>query len=183
MIGRIGAVRCRACTWLFSSMQSTTAFSGGCRYSPTTARTLASSSGSVENLNVSIRQGCRFQSRQIRATVAKPTPSSPANSRLDQCVTPSRCGGGVNVATTTCASSTRRGRPDRGRSSSAALPGQQHDPGPLRQPGPNPRGPYPGAQRRLVLAPDFQASSTRHTALSQPGTVKSLLTRDTSTRG
>ena len=47
-----------ACTWLFSSMQSTTAFSGGCRYSPTTSRTLASSSGSVENLNVSTRQGC-----------------------------------------------------------------------------------------------------------------------------
>ena len=63
-----------------------------------------------------------------------------------------------------------------------ALPGQQHDPGPLRQPGPNPRGPHPGTQRRLVLAPDFQASSSRHTALSQPGTVKSLLTRDTRCR-
>ena len=40
-------------------------------------------------------------------------PSSAASSRLDQCVTPSRCGGGVNVATTTSASSTRRGRPER----------------------------------------------------------------------
>lgn len=40
----------------FSSTHSTTAFSGGFRYSPTTSRTLASSSGSVENLNVSYRQ-------------------------------------------------------------------------------------------------------------------------------
>ncbi len=106
----------------FSSMQSTTAFSGGCKYSPTTSRTFASSSGSVENVNVSTRQGCRSQLRQIRATVAKPTPNSAASSRLDQCVTPSRRGGGVNVATTTCASSTRRGRPERFRSSSARSP-------------------------------------------------------------
>src|SRR5439155_6256680 len=40
--GRIGAVRCRACTCDFSSMQSTTAFSGGFKYNPTTSRTLAS---------------------------------------------------------------------------------------------------------------------------------------------
>ena len=113
---------------LFSSRQSTTAFSGGCRYSPTTSRTLASSSGSVENLNVSTRQGCSFQSRQIRATMAKPTPSSAASSRLDQCVTPSRCGGGVSVAATTCASSTRRGRPDRLRSCSAASPPRRSGP-------------------------------------------------------
>jgi threonine dehydrogenase-like Zn-dependent dehydrogenase len=36
--------------------------------------------------------------------------------------TPSRCGGGFNVAVTTSASSTRRGRPDRLRSSRAASP-------------------------------------------------------------
>ena len=103
-------------------MQSTTAFSGGSRYSPTTSRTLASSCGSVENLNVSTRHGCRPQLRQIRETVANPMPSSAASSRLDQWVTPSRSGGGVNVAATTCASSTRRGRPDRLRSCSAPSP-------------------------------------------------------------
>jgi hypothetical protein len=37
---------------------STIAFSGGARYSPTASVTLAISSGSVENLNVSARQGC-----------------------------------------------------------------------------------------------------------------------------
>jgi hypothetical protein len=38
-------------------MESTTALSGGFRYSPTTSRILASSCGSVENLNVSRRHG------------------------------------------------------------------------------------------------------------------------------
>ena len=52
-IGRIGAVRSSAWIWDFSSIESTTALSGGFRYSPTTSRTLASSCGSVENLNVS----------------------------------------------------------------------------------------------------------------------------------
>jgi hypothetical protein len=39
-------------------MLSTIAFSGGARYRPTTSVTLATSSGSVENLNVSLRHGC-----------------------------------------------------------------------------------------------------------------------------
>jgi hypothetical protein len=39
-------------------MLSTIAFSGGLRYNPTTSLTLAINSGSVENLNVSARQGC-----------------------------------------------------------------------------------------------------------------------------
>ena len=58
--GTIGAVRSSARTWLFSSRHRTTAFSGGSRYSPTTSRTLASNSGSVENLNVSRRHGCTW---------------------------------------------------------------------------------------------------------------------------
>ena len=100
-------------------MHTTMAFSGGCMYSPTTSRTFASSSGSVENLNVSIRQGCRFQSCQILATVAKRIPSSLPSSRLDQCVTPNVAGGLVNVATTTCSAATGadllwRVRTDRG---------------------------------------------------------------------
>src|SRR5680860_1119672 len=101
--GRIGAVRSSACTWDFSSMHTTTAFSGGLRYRPTTSRTLASSSGSVENLKVSTRHGCSFHLRQIRATVAKEMPSCAASSRLDQCVTPSSGGGGCKVVTTTVA--------------------------------------------------------------------------------
>ena len=74
--GRIGAVRSSAWIWDFSSTHSTTAFSGGSRYSPTTSRTLASSSGSVENLNVSARHGCRPHLRQILATVTLLIPSS-----------------------------------------------------------------------------------------------------------
>ena len=41
-----------------SSTESTTAFSGGSRYSPTTSVALATSLGSVENLGVSRRHGC-----------------------------------------------------------------------------------------------------------------------------
>jgi hypothetical protein len=46
-----------------------------------------------------------------------PVPVVAANSRVDQCVTPSRSGGGSNVVATTSASSTVRGRPGFGRSS------------------------------------------------------------------
>jgi hypothetical protein len=82
--GRTGWVRSSAWIWDFSSRHSTTALSGGSRYSPTTSQTLASSSGSVENLNVAVCQGLRPCSRQTRATVLWLQPSSPASSRLDQ---------------------------------------------------------------------------------------------------
>lgn len=89
------------------------------------SRTLASSSGSVENLNVSVRCGWMSHLRQIRATLAKEIPSSRPSSRADQCVTP-RCSGGTppsaSVLTTTSISSIRAGRPDRGRSTSAFTP-------------------------------------------------------------
>jgi hypothetical protein len=51
-MGSIGAVRSRAWIWDFSSTHSTTAFSGGARYSATTSVTFAITSGPVENLNV-----------------------------------------------------------------------------------------------------------------------------------
>jgi len=76
----------------------------------------------VENVNVSAFQGFRPQRRQIRATVAKLTPSRSASSRTDQCVTPSPAGGGSSVAAMTACSSCTAGRPERGRSSSAANP-------------------------------------------------------------
>ena len=68
-------MRSKAWIWVFSSTQTTTAFCGGFMYSPTTSRTFASNSGSVENLNVSTRQGCKSQRRQILATVPLPIPS------------------------------------------------------------------------------------------------------------
>ena len=87
-----------------------------------TSRTLASSCGSVENLNDSVRQGCSPYSRHTLATFTFDRPSSAASSRLDQCVTPSRCGGGSKVASTMATSSVVRGLPGRGRSSSPPVP-------------------------------------------------------------
>src|SRR3712207_8983097 len=79
-------------------MQSTTAFSGGCRHSPTTSRILVSRGGSVENLNVCVRHGCTPKRCQIRAMVVcemgVPSPASAeASSREDQWVTPKAVGG------------------------------------------------------------------------------------------
>ena len=88
--GRTGWVRSSAWIWDFSSTQTTIAYAGGSRYSPTTSRTLASSSGSVENLNVSVRHGRISCSAHTRATVLWLIPSWSANSREDQWVTP-RC--------------------------------------------------------------------------------------------
>ena len=52
--------------------------------------------GSVENLNVSRRHGCSFQSRQIRATDANEIPRCLPSSRADQCVTPNDSGGALH---------------------------------------------------------------------------------------
>ena len=121
-MGRIGAVRSRACSRDFSSTQSTIALSGGARYSPMTSVTLATSSGSVENLKVSERHGWTPYSRQHRATVALPTPSLAASSLLDQWVTPSDLGGGLRVAAMIRSCLTCRGRPDRASSCSPSMP-------------------------------------------------------------
>ena len=103
-------------------MQTTTALAGGSRYRPTTSRILASSSGSVLNLNVSTFHGCRPHRRQIRATVAKLIPTCSPINRADQCVTPKLAGGGTKVAATTAVWSWIAGRPDRSRSFKAVSP-------------------------------------------------------------
>src|SRR5512146_2025620 len=81
-MGSDGWVRSNAYTWLFSSRHSTTAFSGGFRYSPTTSTSFSSNRGSVDNLNVSTRCGCSPRARQTRCTVSRltppPAPPSPA---------------------------------------------------------------------------------------------------------
>jgi hypothetical protein len=115
-------VRFSAWIWLFSSTHSTIALVGGFKYSPMTSRAFASSSGSVENLNVSRRHGCTRYLRQARATVADPMPRCRPSNREDQCVTPSESGGGSNVAARIAASSIVLGRPLRGSSSSPAIP-------------------------------------------------------------
>ena len=87
-----------------------------------TSRTLASSCGSVENLKLSVRHGCSPHSRHTSATLTLEMPSSAASSRDDQCVTPSRFGGGSSVASTMATSSVVRGLPGLGRSSSPPVP-------------------------------------------------------------
>lgn len=65
--------------------------------------TLPTSSGSVENLNVSTRHGWTPYSRHAVATVLFPMPRCRASSLVDQCVTPYFFGGGANVTDTTFA--------------------------------------------------------------------------------
>jgi len=73
--------------------------------------TLPTSSGSVENLNVSAFHGLTPKSFHAWAIVTWLTFNRAASSRLDQCVTPRLFGGGVNVAVITAERSTLRGRP------------------------------------------------------------------------
>ena len=121
-IGSIGAVRSSAWIWDFSSTHNTIAFSGGSRYSPTTSMTLATSSGSVENLNDLARHGCTPYSRQPWRLRGSEIPRWRASSRDDQCVTPYFFGGGVNVAAITFARSIVAGPP--GPFAHPAKPGQ-----------------------------------------------------------
>src|SRR5512142_619884 len=97
-MGSDGWVRSNACTWLFSSRHSTTAFSGGFRYSPTTSTSFSSNRGSFDSLNVSTRCGCSPRARQTRCTVSRLTPTRAAIVRVDQCVAPG--GASCNVTRT-----------------------------------------------------------------------------------
>ena len=119
IIGSTGADRSRAWIWDFSSTQSTSAFSGGSRYSPTTSRTLSMNCGSLLILKVSTRCGLSPNAFQIRPTVDFDSPDSLAIDARDQCVASS--GWRSSVATTTasiCSSPIVRGAPGRGSSAS-----------------------------------------------------------------
>src|SRR3989304_2590383 len=85
-IGKPGCVRSNACTCAFSSTHSTTALSGGFRYTPTTSVSFSTNRLSLDNLNVSIRWGFRPCASHIRCTVDLPTPFALAIERTDQCV-------------------------------------------------------------------------------------------------
>src|SRR5262245_50084207 len=66
IIGSTGADRSNAWIRDFSSTHSTSAFSGGSRYNPTTSRTVATNCGSLDSLKVSTRCGCSPNAFQIR---------------------------------------------------------------------------------------------------------------------
>jgi hypothetical protein len=84
--------------------------------------TFATSSGSVENLNVSDRHGCTPTSRQAFATVLLLVPRWAASNRDDQWVIPNFFGGGFRVTEMIFDRSTSRGRPDRGSSINPSIP-------------------------------------------------------------
>ena len=117
IIGNAGCERASACTWLFSSTLSTTAASGGFRYSPTMSYTFSTNSGSVDSLNVSVRCGCNPNACQIRPIVDRDRPERSAILRLDQCVAFSGVDSSVSTTTrSTCSTLIVRGRPGLGSS-------------------------------------------------------------------
>ena len=84
--------------------------------------TFATSSGSVENLNVSAFHGRIPNSFHALVMVTWLTFSRAASSRLDQCVTPRLAGGGTSVSATIWRWSMVRGRPGRSSSTRPATP-------------------------------------------------------------
>jgi hypothetical protein len=83
---------------------------------------LATSWGSVENMNVSLRHDWAPYSRHAAAAMVESLiPRCRRSGRLDQCVTPYFTGGGASIDTTS-ARSIIRGRPERGSASNPASP-------------------------------------------------------------
>src|SRR5918993_1405585 len=85
-MGRPGWVRSSAWIWLFSSIDSTTAWAGGSTYRPTTSLNFSANCGSLESLNVFIRCGVRPLACQMRCTLTAPMPAALAIARTLQCV-------------------------------------------------------------------------------------------------
>src|SRR5580692_6738642 len=85
----MGCVRSSAWHWLFSSTHSTSAFSGGLRYRPTTSRSFSMKNGSVDSLKLSLRCGWRPSSLKYRWTLVAEIVVSAAIVRTLQCVEPS----------------------------------------------------------------------------------------------
>ena len=99
VMGRDLCVRPKACLRGFSSTESTTAWSGGLTWSPTTSRTLISNLGSRETLNVFTWCGLRpWRRRMLRTVVASMPPISPASALRVQC---RACFGGGDMARST----------------------------------------------------------------------------------
>src|SRR5450755_4245037 len=129
IIGSTGWERSSAWIWLFSSTHSTTAFSGGSWYSPTTSTTFSTKNGSVDSLKESCRCGLRSNLFQIRPTVDFDSPVRLAIEARDQCVSLP----GVDSSVATITSSTWSSRIRGGLLIGPALRAAQHDLRPQRQ--------------------------------------------------
>ena len=113
-----GCVRSSAWICDFSSTHSTSARSGGFRYSPTMSRTFSMNSGSFDSLKVSVRCGWRPNARQmrlmalwVRPQLARHRPRAPVR-RVPRVVSSVRV-----ITRSTSASVIVRGAPGRGSSS------------------------------------------------------------------
>ena len=96
--GSPGWVRSSACIWVFSSQQSTTALSGGARYSPITSQNFASKCLSLDSLNWRFRCGLMSLAAHSRCTLAFEMPAAAAMVRQLQ---RPRCAGGLPTVSST----------------------------------------------------------------------------------
>ena len=111
----------RSSAWMldFSSTHSTTAASGGLRYSPTMSRTLSMNWGSVDSFQAASRCGLSPKARQIPTMAVWLIPLAWAMERVDQWVASVGVSSSVLVITaSTWASVIVRGTPGRGSSTS-----------------------------------------------------------------
>ena len=112
-------MRSRAWMPVFSSTQSTTAASGGFKYSPATSLTLSMNCGSGDSLNSSVRWGLSPNACQMECTEDREMPAAAAIDRVDQCVASGGADSRVRTITSsTLASVIVRGGPGRGSSQS-----------------------------------------------------------------
>ncbi|MNT22481.1 hypothetical protein D3C72_1578640 [compost metagenome] len=119
----MGWVRSSAWICVFSSTESTSALSGGFRYSPTTSTTLSAKCGSLLILKVFSRWGLRSAAAHTWATCQTVTPAYLAISRRLQWVASRGTRWVVRLRISLIfASSSLRGCPLRGRSFSPSRP-------------------------------------------------------------
>jgi hypothetical protein len=67
VIGKPGWVRSSAWIWLFSSIESTTAWAGGSTYRPTMSLSFWAKFGSFDSLKVRMRCGASWLASRMRA--------------------------------------------------------------------------------------------------------------------
>lgn len=85
-MGSTGCVRSSAWIWLFSSTHSTSAWSGGFRYSPVMSRTFSTKARSLDSLKLRERCGAMPAARNWRCAMSLLMLASAAKLRTLQCV-------------------------------------------------------------------------------------------------